>query len=240
MERSKLCSERYISPVPANNQTTGYSKLHTYNTPLCKPFRNEVFLEEQEPNLAITQDMCRSNNECKNTNNYTYLNQRGVKQSPYFKQQTGLYVPTDYVSKIADARVVDSTRNYVQELDIKPIQVVYNSIRDNISGNPELKDYGKNYKGYSTVTGGQIQYYIDKELAEPFNKPVYAAKTKAVGFTYKDPMDAIKPQFEKQYPTESFTGLSWLDDSCSFRDDITARQQRTHNEQRYELVYNRL
>ena len=134
--------------------------------------------------------------------------------------------------------MIDTSRSYRQELDIKPIQVVYDLINDNISRNPDLNNYGTNYKDYSTVTGGQIQYYIDKE-EEAFNNPVYAAKTKATGIMYKDPMDSIKPQFDKEYPTESFTGLSWLDDSCSFRDDITSKQQRVINQRRYELVYSK-
>lgn len=240
MEVNKLCHQTYVSPLSVENRSMGYSKLNVYNTPLCTPFSQKVFLDEAEPNLELQKNMCRYNNACENTGAYTFLNKRGVKQSPYFVQQKGTYVPVDYVSKKADARLVDSVRNYRMELDIKPIQVVYDLINDNVSGNPELNNYGKNYTDYSNVSGGQIQYYVDKEQSEPFYKPVYAAKTKSVGYTYKDPMDSVKPQFEKQYPTESFTGLSWLDDSCSFRDDITARQQRTHNEQKYELVYNRL
>jgi hypothetical protein len=75
---------------------------------------------------------------------------------------------------------------------------------------------------------------------QPFHRPVYGATSEAIGFTFKDPMDAIKPQFEKAFPKDNFTCLSWLNDSCSFRDDITALQQRKHNEQEFELVYGRL
>lgn len=230
-----LCKDKYNSPTSKNTRM-GYSKLKTYSSnPLCTPFENKVFMQNQEPSMEIHQNMCRSNNECKNTETYTYLNERGVKPSPYFKEVNGVYTSTKQ-----DGRLVDVPRSYTMKLDTKPIQFVYNLIHDNVSGNPELKDYGKNYTDYSNVTGGQIQYYIDKELSEPFISPIYATKTNAVGFTYKDPMDSIKPQFEKAYPTESFSCLSWIDDSCSFRDDITARQQRTHNQQRYELVYNKL
>lgn len=234
MESNKLCSQQnYVYPRNGRQGST-YSKLQKYTTPLCKPFKQTVFLDEEQPNFETSQNMCRKNNECKDDNVYTYLNKRGVEQSPYFVQEKD----GKYISKKPDGRMIDSSRSYQQELDIKPIQVVYNLIHDNVSGNPELKDYGKNYKNYSTVTGGQIQYYIDKD-EEAFNSPVYAAKTKATGIMYKDPMDSIKPQFDKQYPTESFTGLSWLDDSCSFRDDIISKQQRVNNQRRYELMYNR-
>jgi hypothetical protein len=250
MERPQICAGRYYAPNPNKDtlrvQTQGnihvnYSKPQNYGgSPLCQPHKDRIFMKDQEPKYDITQDMCRLNNECKDDGGYTYLNQRGVKPSPFFDKVQGEFYPTDYKSRKTDARLVDSVRDYTQELDTKPIQVHYNLINDNISGNPELKNYGKNYTSYANVSGGQIQYYIDKELADPFHKPVYATKTNAVGYTFKDPMDSVKPQFEKQVANFSFTGLSWLDDSGSFRDDIIAKQQRTHNEQRYEYVYNRM
>ena len=269
MEKTKLCPSSHIN-LPnkdtyrihtQGNLTTQYGKTRHYNTPLCAPFQNKVFMRDEEPNLPLEQDMCRVNNGCKDDSSAVYLNQRGVKPSPYFMKNKGEFYPKAYTTVKHDGRMVDSARNYIQKLDSKPIQVVYDLINDNISGNPELKNYGQNYTDYSNVSGGQIQYYIDKEIAEPFHKPIYAEKTPSIGYTYKDPMDSVKPQFEKQYafgdggvsadgntqwaslgkgyPSKSFTGLSWLDDSCSFRDDITSKQQRTHNEQRYDLVYNK-
>jgi hypothetical protein len=225
------------NPYQNNN---AYGKLQNYNTPICRPYENKVFLQEEQPTKNTTRNMCRLNNGCQTNENFTYFNERGVKESPFFKSEETKICPNGFVSRVNDARMVDTARNYNQQLDIKPIQVYYNLINDNISGNPELKDYGKNYKSYSTVTGGQIQYYLDKDLSIPFYRPVYAATTKAVGYNWKDPMDSIKPQFEKEYPTESFTSLSWLDDSCSFRDDITALQQRTHNQQNFSMVYDRI
>ena len=236
MEVPQICKEKWNMAEKLKGKKIGYSKLSSYSSnPLCSPFEKKIFMQDVEPSMELHKDMCPYNNECKNTNVYTFLNERGVKPSPYFQKIDG-----EYVSEKQDGRVIDAPRSIVDRFDIKPIQVVYDLINDNVSGNPALKNYGKNYTSYSNVTGGQIQYYIDKELAEPFNTPVYATKTQAVGFTYKDPMDSIKPQFEKAYPAESFSCLSSIDDTSSFRDDITARQQRTHNQQRYDLVYGRL
>lgn len=250
MERPQICAERYASANPNKDtlrvQTRGkinieYAKPQPYGgSPLCQPHKDRIFMRDQEPKYEVSRDMCHLNNECKDDSAYTYLNQRGVKPSPFFNKIQGEFYPADYTSRKADARLIDTNRDYTQVLDTKPIQVYYDLIKDNISGNSELKDYGKNYTSYANVSGGQIQYYIDKELADPFHKPVYAEKTNSVGFTYKDPMDSVKPQFLKQIPNRSFTGLSWLDDSCSFRDDITSYQQNNHNEQRYEYVYNRM
>uniref|UniRef100_A0A6C0KSA1 Uncharacterized protein n=1 Tax=viral metagenome TaxID=1070528 RepID=A0A6C0KSA1_9ZZZZ len=234
----EICSQK----TTTNYRTTSmdYQKPGTFSTPLCLPYEQKKFYDSDNPSKDDVRNMCRLNNGCKSNDGYTYLNERGVEQSPFFKSgKSSLNMPVEQ-SKVNDARLNDTTRNYIQELDIKPIQVYYNLINDNISHNPELKNYGKNYKGYSTVTGGQIQYYIDNQQTEPFDRPIYGATTKAVGYMFKDPMDAVKPQFEKEYANNSFTSLSWLDDSTAHRDDIIALQQRKHNEQKYELVYNRL
>jgi len=122
----------------------------------------------------------------------------------------------------------------------KPAQVVYNMFKDNVSGNPALKDYGRNYSDYASINAGQIEYYIDKDLAEPFFNPVYAMPSKSVGIAYRDPMGNVTPIYNKEYSTEEIPdGLSFINDSTKFRDDIISRQQRGHNSQRYELVYNR-
>jgi hypothetical protein len=233
-----LCSQNFRT----NYKTVGtdYQKLPPFSTPLCVPYEDKKFYDAENPVGDEVRNMCRINNGCKSNGDYIFLNERGVNPSPFFKPGKGIDGREVQNTIVNDARLNDTARNYIQELDIKPIQVYYNLINDNISHNPELKGYGKNYKSYSTVNGGQIQYYIDKQETQPFDRPIYAATTNAVGYMFKDPMDAVKPQFEKAYAENSFTGLSWLDDSCAQRDDITALQQRKHNEQKYELVYNRV
>ena len=82
MEVNKLCHQTYVSPLSVENRSMGYSKLNVYNTPLCTPFSQKVFLDEAEPNLEVQKNMCRYNNACENTGAYTFLNKRGVEQSP--------------------------------------------------------------------------------------------------------------------------------------------------------------
>jgi hypothetical protein len=232
----EICSQKTTTKY----KTTATDYQKTFSTPLCVPYENKKFYDSENPVGDEVRNMCRINNGCKTNSEYIYLNERGVLPSPWFKPGKGIDNINVEKSVKSDARLNDAARNYVQELDIKPIQVYYNLINDNVSHNPHLKGYGKNYKSYSTVTGGQIQYYLDTQETQPFPRPIYAATTNAVGYMFKDPMDAIKPQFEKAYADKSLTSLSWLDDSCAQRDDITALQQRKHNEQKYELVYNRL
>lgn len=251
MERYKICTTKsdYVPAKPrrvVNSETQYggndvYTKLRSYNTPLCQPFENKTFLQDVEPSMQITRgEMCRTNNLCQDNSVYTYLNQRGVASSPYFQKNNG---NGEYFNTKADSRLFDVRHNHYMQVDTPPIQVIYNLINDNVSGNPALSNYGKNYTDYASVNAGQIQYYVDKELAEPFYSPVYGIKSGAIGTTYKDPMDSSKPVFTKEYPPEckypTGTCLSFINDTTKFRDDIISRQQRVHNQQKYELVYNK-
>jgi hypothetical protein len=215
-----------------------------YSTFLCNNnyTNNRVILDEKEPNKCITQsDMCPFNNGCKDTVNYSYLNQRGVKPSPFFVEKEGDFLKKTFASTVPDGRLADIGRGFfTQTLDSKPVQVYYNLINDNISQSQELNTYGLGYKSYETVSGGQVQYYIDKEISDPFIRPVYGMQSKAEGVTWTDPMSARKVQFNKKYPEKNTACLSWIQDSSSQRDDITALQQRKFNEQRYDLLYNRI
>ena len=197
---------------------------------------NHVFINNEEPSINVlnTNNMCKRNFTCKNTPTYTYLNKIGIEQSPYFdKTPQG-----KYTSNVADSRLFDPLRSYNMQLNEKPSQVVYNMFKDNVSGNESLKNYGRNYTDYASVNAGQIRYYIDKDLSEPFFNPVYGMKSKSIGITYKNPMDNIVPLYNKEYSTELIEdGLSFINDTTKFRDDIISRQQRVHNSQKYELSY---
>lgn len=243
MERPSMCrpNKNYVSAKPKIADPfckENYTKLSSYDTPICGEFTHRTFLDDVEPSMSVTTDkMCKTNNQCSDNEVYKFLNKRGVRSSPYFEKDSN----GTAMSMKADARLYDARHSYFMQLDSPPVQVTYDLINDNISGNPELSGYGKNYKGYSTVTGGQIQYYIDKELSEPFYSPVYGTKAKSRGSTYKDPMDSVKPHFDREYPVygefRDGTCLSFLDDTTKFRDDIISRQQRVHNQQKFELVY---
>lgn len=143
-----------------------------------------------------------------------------------------------YVSNINDARIFDGARGILTKLDSVPLQTYYDLINDNVSLNPYLDGYGIGYRDYSQIKEGQVQYYVDKSLAQPFYDPVYAIPSQSIGYNWQDPMSSVKPQFLKSYPdTTKYSNLSAIDDTSKFREDIIARQQRTHNQRKYELVY---
>lgn len=230
-----LCKDPSYSPAYANNKSVERYKKAT-NMPTYAYPQKEILFEKSLPARVAQPTYCKTNNLCQNSDSYTYLNQRGVKSSPFFsKTENGVYKST-----VPDDRLYDTSRNYNMTLDVPPIQVYYDLKRDNVDGKEELRDYGRKYKDYESVSGGEIQYYIDKDIADPFFSPVYGMPSKSVGRVWKDPMGETKVQFEKDFDNSRMTRtgiLSSIEDTTKHRDDIIARQQRTHNERRYDLVY---
>jgi hypothetical protein len=111
-----------------------------------------------------------------------------------------------------------------------------------------LDKYGQYYNTYSDINAGHIMYYVDKELEDPFFKPNYANTGDVNGVLYKDPMGAMKPQYsfknlKDDDPIRSAErdnydgGLSWMQDSTNYRQDLMSLQQRKHNEQNWQYRY---
>ena len=225
-----LCKDPNYSPAFMNNKSAERYK-RANNMPTYSYPKNTVLLDTTSP--ARLEKLTSPDSDT-----YTYLNKRGVEPSPFFKQtEKGTYKST-----VPDDRLYDTSRNYNMELDAPPIQVFYDLKHDNMDGSSKLHNYGRKYGDYSSVNGGQIQYYIDKDLADPFFAPVYGVPTKTTANEWKDPMGTTKVQFNKEFDNSRLTRsdmLSEVEDTTKHRDDIMARQQRTHNERRYDLLYGR-
>lgn len=142
---------------------------------------------------------------------------------------------TVYVSNVSDARAVDAVRGIQTRVDTVPYQVYYDQINDNISNDPKLSYYGQGMRKYEDIDYGQITYYVDKSIAQPFYEPVFNIKSETTGWIFNDPMDSTKPQYRKAYPSNVKTSnLSFLDDTSKQREDIIMLQQLKRNQQRYE------
>lgn len=129
----------------------------------------------------------------------------------------------------------------VLTLDIPPI--VSNVKFENMYTDTSLSKYGQNYRTYSDINAGQYYYYVDKSTEDAFHKPLFSTSTKMVGKMYKDPMGAMKPQYDriplkKCDPFSSNTNfegrLSWIQDSEEHRQDLLSRQMQKMNQTRFE------
>ena len=141
-----------------------------------------------------------------------------------------------------DPRLIDVLRYQQQTLDRPPIT---SDIKLRTIYNKEYSDYGKGFTPYNLIKDGQIQYYIDKSIQDPFYKPNFVDKMEEESLVYKDPMGSIKPEYNRKplvntcNPTTKCvngwdTRLSFIQDSQSHREDLMSLQMRKRNQERWE------
>jgi hypothetical protein len=144
-----------------------------------------------------------------------------------------------YVSP--DPRLIDVLRNFTMTLDRPPLDSSI-PLKD-INTNESLRGYGQNYKTYSDINAGQIYYYIDKSIEDPFYSPNFTIPAQTTGVVYKDPMGAMKPEYTRDPLTKRdclntkntnyIGGLSWMEDSTEHREDILSKQMNRQNREKY-------
>ena len=168
-------------------------------------------------------------------NKYLVINKVGVQYNNEFEK---VHCNDDssccnyYISH--DPRLLDVKRNILTKLDRPPLE---GDVKMKDVYNDEYKRYGNQYKNYIDINTGQIQYYIDNDLKNPFYYPVYDIPSSVIKSNYYDPMTSFKPQYNKSNCIDDYSCLSWINDSSKFREDIISKQQRTHNEQKYESYW---
>ncbi len=157
-----------------------------------------------------------------------------------------------YISR--DPRLVDQIRGYTMTLDRPP----YNSeVPLSETYSKEYLNYGKNYKDYGNIHAGQIMYYYDKSIQQPFFEPVFTINSNVNSYLYKDPMDNYKPYYthettnkfnpmidsdpknlcrytsDTKKDTSLTTGLSFIYDTNYHREDIISKQMDLTNRTKY-------
>jgi hypothetical protein len=148
---------------------------------------------------------------------------------------------TQYVSN--DPRLISSAHGgQVLSLDRPPrdSSVPLNRTMTDTS----LNGFGQNYKTYSDINAGYINYYVDKSIQDPFFLPLFSTSAYSQPTLYKDPMGSFKPQYDRSPLTSTnpigptrdhYQGcLSWMEDSTNHREDLLSMQMQKRNEQRWE------
>jgi hypothetical protein len=143
-----------------------------------------------------------------------------------------------------DPRLISSSRGGDPlPLDLPPINqgVKIKNVYTDLGFNNTI------YKDYSAIRSGDIMYYIDKSIAGAYYRPVFVNPSFVTGYDYIDPMGSVKPTYTRtpvhhENPLDVKantykTGLSFLDQTSEFREDIIAKQQSVHNQQKYSARY---
>jgi hypothetical protein len=148
---------------------------------------------------------------------------------------------TQYASK--DPRLISVAHGgQVLTLDRPPMDSTL-QLKD-VSQDKRLNHYGKYYRTYSDIDGGQYLYYINHAQEDPFFSPNFTISSRVEGGLYRDPMGSFKPDYQRKplkcndpLNTEKDSyegGLSWIHDSLEHREDIMSRQLAVHNQQRWQ------
>lgn len=95
------------------------------------------------------------------------------------------------------------------------------------------------FNGYSGLTSGQIKYYVDSEINQPFIKPVFLKTcTSCSPLEFIDPMSVSKPQyFLPSIPNGKIwkNNLSWIENSTKYREDLISRQLSNVNQNKFMI-----
>jgi hypothetical protein len=163
-------------------------------------------------------------------------------RSIHFINQLGLQAMEDYVMKdmtsgenkkgyyyVYDGRVVDAPRSIRMTLD-QPAMV--GAVDMDQVAYFDNSNYGGTYKTYSDIKNGQIAYYVNQDISQPFFNPVYTLSSFVDKTIRVDPMDSPKPEYIKTPITSTFHSVSKdqaTRDELSFREDLMSRQQNLYN-----------
>lgn len=167
----------------------------------------------------------------------------GLVSAPEFYKATDPASGKTMFTTTFDSRLSDPIRGTVNMLlDRAPLQArdkgtynnpdVYTSDLDNIR--PQI------YPDYRYINNGQIMYYHDSTIDDPYFSPNFVRRQDVDYVIFKDPMGSIKPEYIRKpinYTNFNFSKDSLTRDTVQFREDIMERQMRVRNQQRYEPRY---
>jgi hypothetical protein len=159
----------------------------------------------------------------------------------HFISSLGLYAMPDYKLEpnpvggapgyqyVQDGRVVDAPRGIRMILD-QPAKV--GAVNMDQVSTFDNSNYGGRYKTYSDIRNGQIAYYINEDVAQPFFNPVYTVSSYVDKTIRVDPMDSVKPEYIRKPISSTMHSVSKdqsTRDALSFREDLMSRQQNLYN-----------
>jgi hypothetical protein len=144
----------------------------------------------------------------------------------------------------ADPRLYDAARGITMPIDRPPYDSTV--LLKNINTDVSLDNYGKGYRTYSDINAGQIVYYIDKSIADPFFDPLFTIPSETYSTVYRDPMSNLKPTYYRKPDKDCLSNptllsncnpcqesTTWFRDSQNHREDLLARKMQKFNQTKW-------
>ena len=140
----------------------------------------------------------------------------------------------------SDVTTMDPQRSTRMCLDSAPMtsQVTdYWAIYDKNSENQRYKSIYYDW----TDLPGQIQYYVDPEMTNPFFSPLFDKNVKAFGAVYIDPTNNVHYDFRRAAFNQSLKcddcDIPEFRDLNEHRQDLVSNIMRSRNKNEYEPIY---
>ena len=133
----------------------------------------------------------------------------------------------DFTASFSDPRLISSAHSGQRlVLDAPPLD----------GGTPMSQVYAcrpgyrMNYSNYGDIGGGDVSYYYDASIGQPFIEPLFDNRAAFIKVDYIDPMGTLKPHYYRNANDSCGKGLTWLEDSQRQRNDLIASQLWQRNQ----------
>lgn len=176
----------------------------------AKPSFNKSSLSNQRVHVINTDSMSNKS--------YGFVNKKIDGSSCYTK----LYDPRLFHAATMSQKYID-TPPAVSSI---PLKDMYNDNKKN--------EKIQVYNNYSDITLGHVQYYLDKDISDPYHYPVYDIKSTVKKYTYKDPMDKVWNHYDRKLDSQDCS-LSFIEDTSIHREELMQRQRRGHDSVKWNL-----
>lgn len=153
----------------------------------------------------------------------TFLNRLGLTpMTDYHRQTDGTYFYG------WDSRTVDAARGLRTMLD-QPAKV--GAVHMDDVYKIDNSGYGGVYPTYGAMNNGNIAYYVDQSVSQPFFDPVYTLSSTVDKSILMDPMNNPTPQYTKTIDSTLYSVVNdqYARDQLSFREELMSRQQNLYN-----------
>ena len=152
----------------------------------------------------------------------TFINQLGLTPMTDYHTQKDGTVFYGWDSRVVDARGIRMTLDkpaMVGAVDMNDVHKVDNA------------GYGGVYPTYAAMNNGNIAYYVDQSISQPFYDPVYTLSSTVDKKILLDPMDNPKPDYTKTVNSSlhSVVNDQYARDQLTFREELMSRQQNLYN-----------
>ena len=150
-----------------------------------------------------------------------------------------------------DARLKNPrTGNIPLELDKRPMDMGLKNLRTDDIYRNNCKDWKTGYSNYKDINKGQITYYVDHEIAQPFTHPIFENTAAVMGYVNVTPMNTMNAEYERRplkcrncletnmCRCDYLGGLSWIEDSNEHREDLISRQLWDRNKNKWQARWN--